>query len=239
MSFGWIKCDDRTLAPCAVCAGQSFLTVAGADTVSVTALTKARAQVDLRSGRTQAHGSAWHRSSSRPRPPLRSLRWISLRAGFRNRPAEARPLVRWWWFGPAVTKPEIERELQGMKADGIGGVEFAFVYPLAFDDPPTGTQNLNFLSPSMLEMVQYAQAQGRSMGMRVDVTLCSGWPYGGPHITLALAATSLRTVEVAVPSGATDVSVPSRPKKVTPCWLPHWSMAHQERGAQRTQRRFL
>ena len=32
-----------------------------------------------------------------------------LRAGFRTPPADARPMVRWWWFGPAVTKPEIER----------------------------------------------------------------------------------------------------------------------------------
>ena len=134
-----------------------------------------------------------------------------LRAGFRTPPADARPMVRWWWFGPAVTKPEIERELQQMRADGIGGVELAFVYPLALDDSSTGTQNLKFLSPPMLDMVRYAQTQGRSMGMRVDVTLCSGWPYGGPHITLALAATSLRTVEVAVPAGATEVAVPKAP----------------------------
>src|ERR1035437_1488259 len=36
-------------------------------------------------------------------------------------PDDARPMVRWWWFGTAVEKPEILHELEQMKADGIGG----------------------------------------------------------------------------------------------------------------------
>jgi len=47
-------------------------------------------------------------------------------------------MMRWWWFGPGVTKPEIKRELEQMKAAGIGGVEIATLYPLALDDPQTG-----------------------------------------------------------------------------------------------------
>ena len=34
---------------------------------------------------------------------------------------DARIMVRWWWFGPAATKPEIEREMTVMKEGGIGG----------------------------------------------------------------------------------------------------------------------
>jgi hypothetical protein len=60
-------------------------------------------------------------------------------------------MVRWWWFGPAVEKTEILRELQQMKADNFGGVELAFVYPDAIDDPAHGLKNLSFLSPAMLE----------------------------------------------------------------------------------------
>ena len=58
-----------------------------------------------------------------------ALRIETLRKDFQNPPNEARPMVRWWWFGAAVEKPEILRELQQMKADGIGGAELAFVYP--------------------------------------------------------------------------------------------------------------
>ena len=35
-----------------------------------------------------------------------------LRKNFANPLMEARPMVRWWWFGPAVVKPEILTELQ-------------------------------------------------------------------------------------------------------------------------------
>ena len=132
----------------------------------------------------------------------------ALRSNFANPPMEARPMVRWWWFGPAVVKPEILTELQQMKADGLQGAELAFVYPEVLDDPSKGLKNLPFLSPEMLEMVTYAKEEGRKLGLRIDVTLCSGWPYGGPHITLEQAATRLRVAEVPVAANATSVDVP-------------------------------
>ena len=132
----------------------------------------------------------------------------ALREGFLNPPASARPMVRWWWFGAAVVKPEILRELQQMKSNGIGGAELAFVYPMVLDDPAAGLVNLPFLSPAMLDAVNYAQAQGRALGLRIDVTLCSGWPYGSNFTTLEQAAGRLRTVEVPVPENATSVAAP-------------------------------
>jgi hypothetical protein len=98
-------------------------------------------------------------------------------------------MVRWWWFGPAVVKPEILRELQQMKADGIQGAELAFEYAQVLDDPAKNLKNLPFLSPEMLDDVNYAQAEGRKLGLRIDLTLCSGWPYGGPNTPLAEAIT--------------------------------------------------
>jgi hypothetical protein len=114
-------------------------------------------------------------------------------------------MVRWWWFGPAVTKEEISRELKQMSADGIGGAELAFVYPLQLN------ANLPFGSPAMLEMVHYAEDEGFRLGLRIDVTLCSGWPYGGPHITLDNAATRIRTVEIPVAAESTLVNFPVAP----------------------------
>jgi len=132
----------------------------------------------------------------------------TLRQNFANPPIEARPMVRWWWFGPAVVKPEILAELQQMKADGIQGAELAFVYPETVDDPAKGLKNWPFLSPQMLDMVTYAKDEGRKLGLRIDVTLCSGWPYGGPHITLEQAATRLRVVEIPVAANAISVNAP-------------------------------
>jgi alpha-L-rhamnosidase len=133
----------------------------------------------------------------------------TLRRGFLNPPNEARPMVRWWWFGPAVVKPEILRELQQMKADGIQGAELAFVYPEVLDDPAKDLKNLPFLSPEMLDDVNYAQFEGRKLGLRIDITLCTGWPYGGPAITLAEAVTSLRIAEVPVPPNTTSADYPT------------------------------
>jgi hypothetical protein len=142
----------------------------------------------------------------------------TLRKDFMNPPNEARPMVRWWWFGPAVVKPEILRELQQMKADGIQGAEMAFVYPEVLDDPAKGLKNLPFLSPEMLDDVNYAQSEGRKLGLRIDVTLCSGWPYGGPHITLAEAVGALHTVEVPVPANATKAAIPTTNAGGRPAW---------------------
>ena len=139
----------------------------------------------------------------------------SLRESFANPPAIARPMVRWWWFGVAVEKSEILRELQQMKANGIGGAELAFVYPEVLEDPSKGLVNLPFLSAAMLDNVKYAQAQGRALGLRIDVTLCSGWPYGGSATTLEEAAGHLRIVEVSVAQDAASVAVPALAKGET------------------------
>src|SRR6202042_3516009 len=138
-----------------------------------------------------------------PAHPLAAQTAIaSLKTHFENPPDDSRPMVRWWWFGAAVEKPEILRELQQMKADNIGGAELAFVYPKVLDDPAKNLINEPFLSPAMLDNVRYAQSEARKLGLRVDVTLGSGWPYGGPATPLEDAAACLRTAEIPLPTNA-------------------------------------
>jgi len=122
-----------------------------------------------------------------------------LRQSFQHPPDNARIMMRWWWFGPAVSKPEIEAELRSMKEGGIGGVEVQPVYPLALDDPAHGFRNLPYLSDDFLDALSFAQAKAHELGLRFDLTLCSGWPYGGPHIPIAQAAGRLRVVRGATP----------------------------------------
>ena len=117
-----------------------------------------------------------------------------LHAAFLNPPDDAKPMVRWWWFGPAVTPVEIRKEIDQMHAGGFGGFELASVYPLALDDPAKGIRNLRYTSPEMVDMLRVAQEHGRELGMRVDLTLGSGWPFGGPHIPLELAAERLKLI---------------------------------------------
>jgi alpha-L-rhamnosidase len=123
-----------------------------------------------------------------------SARGQELRQGFLHPPVNAEPMMRWWWFGPSVEKPELQRELETMRGAGIGGVEIQPVYPLALDDPAKGIRNFPYLSDEFLGDVGFANKTARGLGMRVTITLGSGWPYGGPHTPLALAAGRLKVV---------------------------------------------
>jgi len=117
-------------------------------------------------------------------------------------PDDARVMMRWWWFGPSVTKPELEREILAMKAGGIGGFEIQPVYPLALDDVSKNIRNLPYLSEDFLDALRFASEKAHENGMRIDLTLGSGWPYGGPHVQIDEAAACLRMAVVEVPMNA-------------------------------------
>src|ERR1039458_3494240 len=131
-----------------------------------------------------------------------------LRRAFEKPPADARIMVRWWWLGPAVTTAELERELRTMKEGGIGGVEVQAVYPLELDNPETGIHNMPYLSDGFLDALRFTGEKTRELGLRFDLTLCSGWPYGGPHIPIAQAAGRLRIERRPMSPGATSTLVP-------------------------------
>jgi hypothetical protein len=132
----------------------------------------------------------------------------TLRRSFENPPDDARIMMRWWWFGPGVTKTEIERELRAMKAGGMGGAEVQPVYPMALDDPDTGFHNIRYLSDEFLDVLRFTSEKARELGLRLDLTLGSGWPFGGPHIPVTQAAGMLRCDRVPVPPGASSVRMP-------------------------------
>ena len=69
-----------------------------------------------------------------------------LQRDFEKPPDDARIMVRWWWFGPAVTKPGLEREMKIMKESGIGGFEVQPTYPLALDGELPGLKKRHRLS---------------------------------------------------------------------------------------------
>ena len=142
---------------------------------------------------------------------LGSAVWAAtpLADGFRNPPAEARVMVRWWWFGPAVTKAGLEREMKLMKEGGFGGFEVQPVYPLTLDDPSRGLINLRYLSPEFLEMVRFTAETAKRLGLRMDMTLGSGWPFGGPHIPLELAAGRLRVDRRPVDGSTSALALPA------------------------------
>jgi hypothetical protein len=129
-------------------------------------------------------------------------------ATFKSPPDSAKPMIRWWWFGPAVTKPELARELEQMKKGGFGGFEIQPVYPLALDDPQTGFRNFPFLSPEFLDDVRYVNQQAHTLGLRASLTLGSGWPYGGSHTPVTEASCDLKLITSQLSASTDSVAVP-------------------------------
>jgi hypothetical protein len=133
-----------------------------------------------------------------------------LQSNFNQPPDDARIMVRWWWFGPAVTKPELEREMNVMKQGGIGGFDVEPVYPLALDGELPGVTNFALLSPEHLDALRFTAQKAKELGLRMDLTLGSGWPYGGPQISRSDAADALRaSAPVSVAAGQTSVTLPA------------------------------
>ncbi len=138
-----------------------------------------------------------------------SVSVADLQRRFEHPPDDARIMMRWWWFGPAVTKPELEREMRVMKEGGIGGFEVQAVYPLLPDDPTTGIKNLPYLSDEFIDALRFTSAKARELGLRMDLTLGSGWPFGGAQVPISDAAGMLRAERVKVEVGTRRVPVPS------------------------------
>src|SRR5580692_7952301 len=124
-----------------------------------------------------------------------------LRRGFEHPPDDARIMVRWWWFGPAAKPAELETEMRAMKAAGIGGFEVQPVYPLTLDG------NYAYLSQEFLDALKFTAQKAKELGLRFDLTLGSGWPFGGPHIPIAHAAGRLRIDRVRPPPAEGDTLI--------------------------------
>lgn len=95
-----------------------------------------------------------------------------------RRARDARPWARWWWFGSCVTEPEIARQLARLRDAGFGGVEIQPIYAPA--EPPVAP--IPYLSPAWMRMLEHALREAERLGMGVDLTMGSGWPWGGPWV---------------------------------------------------------
>ena len=100
---------------------------------------------------------------------------------FQNPPEEAKPFVRWWWNGDCIEVDELERELDVMKAAGIGGVE---INPIAMpvEGEPFDHACYEWLSPEWNERVKASLEMARQRNMVVDMIMGSGWPFGGEFL---------------------------------------------------------
>ncbi len=110
-----------------------------------------------------------------------------------------RPWTRWWWLGSAVDESNLTRELTMFQQAGIGGVEICPIYGAkGYED-----RFIEYLSPKWVEMFAYTTREAKRLGLGVDLTTGTGWPFGGPTTTLEYASSGiiLRRYDVAGGSG--------------------------------------
>ncbi|MCC5929003.1 MAG: hypothetical protein JJU28_07140 [Cyclobacteriaceae bacterium] len=103
--------------------------------------------------------------------------------GFVNPPADAQPMIRWWWNGNVLDKEEIIRQLDILKEAGIGGVE---INPIAMPNGAIdiGAQPLTWLSREWNEMLKFTSAEVKKRDMIADIIVGSGWPFGGEFLQM-------------------------------------------------------
>lgn len=98
---------------------------------------------------------------------------------------ETRPATRWWWLGSAVDATNLTYNLEEYAKAGLGGVEITPIYGVQGNDK----NNLPFLSPQWMNMLQHTETEGKRIGIEVDMNTGTGWPFGGPHVSMTDAAT--------------------------------------------------
>jgi hypothetical protein len=101
---------------------------------------------------------------------------------FKNPKDAAKPFVRWWWNGNRVVKSELLRELDILKAAGVGGVE---INSIRFPDTsnPLNYKEMNWLSDEWLDMLKTAVDGAKQRGLVCDIIMGSGWPFGAEFLT--------------------------------------------------------
>ena len=99
--------------------------------------------------------------------------------------SKSRPATRWWWPGSAVDSAHLTFSLEEYARAGMGGVEITPIYGVQGNDQI----NIPFLSPQWMKMLQHTERVGERTGIEIDMNLGTGWPFGGPNVSINDAAT--------------------------------------------------
>ena len=102
-----------------------------------------------------------------------------------NISTESRPGSRWWWLGSAVDKENLTYNLEEYAKAGLGAMEITPIYGVQGNDK----NNIPYLTPQWMDILKHTQAEGKRLGIQIDMNMGTGWPFGGPSVSIADAAT--------------------------------------------------
>jgi hypothetical protein len=96
----------------------------------------------------------------------------------------AKPWTYWWWMGDAVNEPDITSLLEQFAKAGLGGVHIIPIYGVKGFEK----QFIPYLSDRWLAVFAHTVQEGKRLGLGVDLTTGTGWPFGGQGVTADIAA---------------------------------------------------
>lgn len=102
-----------------------------------------------------------------------------------NISTESRPGSRWWWLGSAVDKENLTYNLEEYAKAGLGAMEITPIYGVQGNDK----NNIPYLTSQWMDILKHTQAEGKRLGIQIDMNMGTGWPFGGPSVSIADAAT--------------------------------------------------
>ncbi|MES2475437.1 MAG: glycosyl hydrolase [Verrucomicrobiota bacterium] len=111
--------------------------------------------------------------------------------------AEQKPWTRWWWLGSGVDAANLTKELEAFAAAGMGGVEICPIYgAVGYED-----RDLDFLSKKWMAALAHTTREAKRLGLGVDLTTGTGWPFGGPQVGPDIASQGLFRIQEEVKGG--------------------------------------
>ena len=104
----------------------------------------------------------------------------SLKSGFENPPASARPRVWWHWMNGNITQEGIKLDLEWMHRVGIAGFQN---FDAALQTPQVVKQRLAYMTPEWKDAFKYATTLADQLGMEEAIAGSPGWSEsGGPWV---------------------------------------------------------
>lgn len=97
---------------------------------------------------------------------------------------QSRPGARWWWLGSAVDGKNLSENIREYSLAGLGSLEITPIYGVIGNE----ANDIDYLSPKWMKMLRVTQNVADSAGMVIEMNNGTGWPFGGPEVTLKEAA---------------------------------------------------
>ncbi len=107
---------------------------------------------------------------------------------------DAAPGARWWWLGSALDTANVRWNMEQYASHGIGALEITPLYGVKGNE----VNNIDYLSPKWMEMLKYVEAEGKRLGIQIDMNNGTGWPFGGPATPIEEAACKVVVVDSVV-----------------------------------------